>query len=147
VGGLLLSVWGGFKKKIHTSLFGVVGMGIGILLLASAPPQLFLLAVVGMGLTGLMNALANGPLHAIMQTNVPPEVQGRVFTVLNSMTSAMSPLGMIAAAPIAEIFGIRAWFFIGAIGALLMGIVGLLTPAIINLEDEQKTVREPSESN
>lgn len=137
-GGLLLSAWGGFKKKIHTSLFGVIGMGIGILLFTMAPPHLFLFALVGMAITGLMNALANGPLHAIMQANVAPQVQGRVFTVLNSMTSGMSPLGMIAAAPIAELLGIRAWFLIGASGALLMGMAGLLTPAIINLEDEQK---------
>jgi len=137
-GGLLLSTWGGFKKRIHTSLMGIIGMGIGILLLTYAPAQWFFMAVVGMGLVGLMNALANGPLHAIMQANVAPEMQGRVFTALNSMTSAMSPLGMIAAAPVAELFGIRAWFLIGAIGALMMGFIGLLTPAIINLEDEQK---------
>lgn len=141
-GGLLLSAWGGFKKKIYTSLLGVIGMGIGILLFTIAPPHLFLVALVGMGLTGLMNALANGPLHAIMQANVAPEVQGRVFTVLHSMTSGMTPLGMIVAAPIAEFLGIRTWFFIGAFGALLMGVTGLLTPAIINLEDERKKSSE-----
>jgi len=151
-GGLILSTWGGFKKKIHTSLMGIIGMGIGILLLAYAPVQWFFLAVAGIGLVGLMNALANGPLHAIMQSNVAPEVQGRVFTVLNSATSAMSPLGMIAAAPIAELFGIRAWFLIGAIGALLMGAIGLLTPAIINIEDERRNTEKaldllPKKSN
>ena len=30
VGGVLLSVWGGFKRRIYTSLLGVGAMGVGI---------------------------------------------------------------------------------------------------------------------
>ena len=31
LGGLTLSVWGGFRRRIYTSLLGLLGMGAGIL--------------------------------------------------------------------------------------------------------------------
>ncbi len=135
-GGLILSTWGGFKKHILTSLTGIIGMGIGILLIAIAPADQFNLALAGMLITGVMNPIANGSLTAIMQSNVKPEMQGRVFTTLNSMASAMSPISMLIAAPVAGIVGIQGWFYIGGLGCILMGLLGIFNPAIMNIEKE-----------
>jgi DHA3 family macrolide efflux protein-like MFS transporter len=135
-GGLILSTWGGFKKRILTSLTGIIGMGIGILLIAIAPANHFNLALAGMLITGVMNPIANGSLTTIIQSNVKPEMQGRVFTTLNSMASAMSPISMIIAAPVAGIVGIQGWFYIGGIGCIIMGLFGMFTPAMINIEKE-----------
>ena len=46
VGGLLLGVWGGFRRRIYTSLFGVIGMGVSILLVGLAPDWAFAPVVV-----------------------------------------------------------------------------------------------------
>jgi DHA3 family macrolide efflux protein-like MFS transporter len=134
-GGLVLSLWGGFKRRIYTTLMGVTGMGLGILLITFAPQNMFILAIIGMAIAGFMNPITNGPIFSIMQTRVAPEMQGRVFTLLNSLTSAMSPLGMLAAAPVAEQFGIRAWFLLGGISCILLAAVGLLIPAVVHIED------------
>jgi DHA3 family macrolide efflux protein-like MFS transporter len=136
-GGLVLSVWGGFQRRIYTTLMGVTGMGLGILLITFAPQNMFILAIIGMALAGFMNPITNGPIFSIMQTRVAPEMQGRVFTLLNSLTSAMSPLGMLVAAPVAEQFGIRAWFLLGGISCILLAIVGLLVPAVVHIEDNR----------
>jgi DHA3 family macrolide efflux protein-like MFS transporter len=138
-GGLVLSVWGGFKRQIFTTLMGVTGMGLGILLITFAPQNMFFLAVIGMAFTGFMNPITNGPLFTIMQARVAPEMQGRVFTLLNSLSSAMSPLGMLVAAPVAEQFGIRAWFLLGGISCILLAIIGLLIPAVVHIEDNHKS--------
>ncbi|MHB8806431.1 MAG: MFS transporter [Anaerolineaceae bacterium] len=135
-GGIILSTWGGFKKRILTSLTGIIGMGIGILLIAIAPASQFKLALAGMLITGVTNPIANGSLTAIIQSNVKPEMQGRVFTTLNSMASAMSPISMIIAAPVAEIVGIQGWFYIGGIGCIIMGLLGMFNPAMMNIEKE-----------
>jgi DHA3 family macrolide efflux protein-like MFS transporter len=37
VGGILLSIWGGFRKKIATSLMGIIGLGLGVTLVGLAP--------------------------------------------------------------------------------------------------------------
>jgi DHA3 family macrolide efflux protein-like MFS transporter len=136
-GGLVLSVWGGFQRRIYTTLMGVTGMGLGILLITFAPQNMFILAIIGMAVAGFMNPITNGPIFSIMQTRVAPEMQGRVFTLLNSLTSAMSPLGMLVAAPVAEQFGIRAWFLLGGISCILLAIVGLLVPAVVHIEDNR----------
>ena len=136
LGGLILSTWGGFKKRILTTLSGIIGMGAGILLVAVAPSSQFKLALAGIFITGIMNPIANGALFAIIQSSVKPEMQGRVFTTLSSISNAMSPISMLIAAPIAGIVGVQGWFYLGGIGCALMGIIGLLTPLLMNIEKE-----------
>ena len=85
IGGLVLSTWGGFKRNIYTILTGIIGLAVGTGLIALAPSNNFMLAVFGKSLAGFMNPIANGPIFAIMQTYVEPEMQGRVFSLLESM--------------------------------------------------------------
>lgn len=136
-GGLLLGLWGGFKRKTATTLTGLIGMGVGITVLGLTDRNTYLLAVGMMGLVGLMNALANGALGAIMQTKIPPEMQGRIFTVIGSLASAASPLGMLLAAPVAEKLGIRAWYLIAGIFCAAMGVYGFLKRDVYTLDDQE----------
>lgn len=135
-GGVLLSAWGGFKKRIITTLTSIIGMGLAILLIAIAPANLFNLALAGMLMAGFMNPIANGSITAIMQTNVKPEMQGRVFTTLNSLANAMSPISMLIAAPVAELVGIQGWFYIGGIGCILLGLLGFTNSHLMEIEQE-----------
>lgn len=133
-GGLLLSVWGGFKRRMLTSLVGVVTIGLGSLTVGLAPSSAILLAMVAMFFTGVGNPITNGPLMAVIQSAVAPEMQGRVFTLLVSCASAMSPLGLVIAGPLADHFGVRTWFVVGGVVTILMGLVGLFIPAVMDLE-------------
>lgn len=135
LGGLALSVWGGFRRRILTTLAGLIGMGMGIVLIGLTPSSAFLLAVGGMFITGLMNPITNGPIMALMQDLVPAEMQGRVFTVTQSIAAAMSPLGLAVAGPVADLLGVRTWYLVGGMTCLLMGLVSLLIPAIARMED------------
>jgi MFS transporter, DHA3 family, macrolide efflux protein len=137
VGGLLLGVWGGFKKRIVTSMIGVIGLGVGVLLVGIAPSNLFFLAVVGMVVLGVMNPIANGPLQAIMQSKIPPEIQGRVMSLTGAICTAMMPLSMLVSAPIANALGLQFWYWVGGGATILMGIVALLTPTLMNLEQQK----------
>jgi DHA3 family macrolide efflux protein-like MFS transporter len=134
IGGIILSVWGGFKRNIDTTIAGIIGLAIGTVLVASAPSDEFRIAVVGMALAGFMQPMANGPLFAIMQSKVSPEIQGRIFSLLESMVSAMMPLSMLVAAPVAELIGIRGWLAFGAGGCFIIGILLYLIPAVRNIE-------------
>jgi len=136
-GGLLLGVWGGFRRKTATMLTGLLGMGVGITILGLTNSGTYLLAVGMMTLIGLMNALANGALGAIMQTKIPPDMQGRIFTVIGSLASAASPLGMLLAAPVAEWLGIRAWYLIAGVFCGSMGIYGFLKRSVYTLDAQE----------
>ncbi len=134
-GGLILGAWGGFKRRIITSLAGLVGLGLGVLLIGLAPANAFFLAVIGAALVGSMLSLANGPIMAIFQACIEPEMQGRVFTLLTSLASGMAPLGLIIAGPAADALGIRAWFIVGGFVTLLMGLFGFVTPLLLKVEE------------
>jgi len=135
VGGALLGVWGGFKRRIVTGALGVAGLGVGTLLVGIAPAQLIGLAVAGMLVAGMMNACANGPMLAILQAVVAPDMQGRVFTVTMSASMAVSPVGLLIAGPLADLIGVQAWYILGGSACILMCAVILATPALLHIEE------------
>lgn len=135
LGGLVLGVWGGFRQRVLTILVGLVGMGLGTLVIGLVPAHWFGPAVAAMFCTGVMNPIVNGPITAIMQSLVPPEMQGRVFTVIQSLAAAMSPLGLVIAGPVADALGVQTWFLIGGVVCALLGAGAFFVPAIVHLED------------
>lgn len=137
VGGILLGVWGGFKRRIFTTLTALAGIGIGIGLVGLAPSSLFPLAVAGMLFAGAMSSLCNGPIMAIFQTTVSPSMQGRVFTLMGSATTAMMPLGLAVAGPIADVIGVRTWFLIGAVVTIVAAVWGFFIPSLVNIEQDR----------
>jgi DHA3 family macrolide efflux protein-like MFS transporter len=135
LGGLLLGIWGGFKRRILTTLVGLFGLGIGTLMIGFTPASSLFVVVGAMFLIGFMQPIVNGPLLAVLQAVVAPEMQGRVFTLVGSMAAAMSPLGLVIAGPLSDAVGVRAWFIAGGILTGCMGVAGFLVPSILHVED------------
>ncbi len=142
VGGVALSAWGGFKRRIYTILMGILGIGTGILLTASAPADWFWLAVVAHALLGVMSPIANGPIMALMQARVPVNMQGRVFGSISSLATGMMPLSMLIATPVGEWLGVRAWYFIGGTVTILMATAGFFMPRLTHIEDQELAVND-----
>lgn len=138
-GGILLSLWGGFKKRIVTSMVGLLAMGVFFALLGLLPSGAFVWAVAAAFAAALMLPLINGPVQAILQASVAPEMQGRVFTLVGSMASAMAPLGLVLAGPLADAFGIRTWYVVAGIVVTLTGAVGFFIPALMQFEERTHT--------
>jgi DHA3 family macrolide efflux protein-like MFS transporter len=134
-GGILLGVWGGFKRRVHTTFVGLVFAGIGTLVLGTATSAS--MALAGIVTLGVTIALVNGPIQAVLQATVAPEFQGRVFTLYTSAAGAMTPLGLAIAAPVAELLGVQAWYVAGGIACVAMGIMGFLIPSIARIEDTE----------
>ncbi len=144
-GGLILGAWGGFKKRMLTSLVGLIGLGIGFSIIGLVPTHLFWLGVVSAFFAASMIAIVNGPVHAILQSVVKPEMQGRVFTLVGSLSSAMAPLGLIVAGPVADAIGVQSWYVIGGVACILMAVIGYLIPAVMNIEDNHRVARETAQ--
>ncbi|HEX2979616.1 MAG TPA: MFS transporter [Anaerolineaceae bacterium] len=137
-GGIVLGAWGGFKRRIVTTFVGVIGMGLGITLIGFSPANLFWLAVAGMAFTGLMQPITNGPLFAVVQSIVDSEMQGRVLSLINAMSAAMSPLSLAVAGPVSDALGIRVWYVIAGVFCVLVGILAFFIPAVIHIEEQKK---------
>ena len=135
-GGILLGVWGGFKSRVVTAFSALAVGGLFIVLFGFVPGSMLLLAVAAFFLFSALNSMANGTFFAAMQAAIPPEMQGRVFTLLMSFSAAMAPLGLAVAGPVADIIGAMTWFVLGGATLTLMGVLGFFIPAIMNLEKD-----------
>jgi DHA3 family macrolide efflux protein-like MFS transporter len=134
-GGITLSVWGGFRRRSLTGLLALALSGIGFAAVGVAPAGAFPMALGAMFFAWFMNPIANGSLIAVLQVIVPAEMQGRVFTLLQSAAGAMIPLGLIIAGPVAEARGVQIWFLVAGVAMAAMGIGALFVPAITRLDD------------
>lgn len=132
-GGVLLGVWGGFKRRILTVQTGFMMLGIASLIIGGT--GVLGLAMMGMFLIGVAATLINGAVQAIMQAVVEPGIQGRVFSLTTSAAAAVSPLGLLIAGPAADIVGVQGWYVLGGAACILFGIVGLFIPVLMNVEN------------
>jgi DHA3 family macrolide efflux protein-like MFS transporter len=142
--GVILSAWGGFQRRIVTSLSGVVGVGLGVILFGLAPADRFFLLLVAGFLQGFAVVFANGPLQAIFQSTIAPDVQGRVFSLIGAGAAAMMPLGLLIAGPVADWLGVQAWYIIGGATCLLTTLSATFVPAIMNIEQNQLPAQDAS---
>jgi DHA3 family macrolide efflux protein-like MFS transporter len=102
-GSLLLTAWGGPKKRIHGVLGGWALSGLANQLLMGLGGSLpFWLAASFMG--SFIGPIINGSNQAIWQSKVAPDIQGRVFSIRRLIAQITAPLGMLLAGPLADQF-------------------------------------------
>jgi DHA3 family macrolide efflux protein-like MFS transporter len=133
-GGLVLGIWGGFRSRVRTALAAIVGLGVATLALGATPAAFFPLGVVAMFVVGACAAVANGSIAAVFQATVAPEYQGRVFTLMASVATAMTPVGLLLATPIADLTGVRSWYLAGGMVCTILGAATFLVRPILEME-------------
>ncbi|MHA2194667.1 MAG: MFS transporter, partial [Promethearchaeota archaeon] len=111
LGGIVTSIKKEWKHKIGVYFSGLaILMGL-ISVLGLAPSGLFIsLWLVG-AVIGFILPVVNTIYMTIIQTTVPHDKMGRVSSVIQSIASSISPIGTLAAGPLAVFMGIRSVFF------------------------------------
>ncbi len=137
-GGLLLSVWGGFKRRILTSMMGLLMLGTSFTVQGVLPSNLFVVAMMAGMLGGISQPITNGPLFAVLQATVAPNMQGRVMSLIGALATAVTPLSLLVAGPIADVLGVQVWYLIGGVVCFALGVAGFFIPALVNIESEMK---------
>jgi DHA3 family macrolide efflux protein-like MFS transporter len=123
IGGLAMSGWGGPKRRVHgvlvgwilASLLGQVALGLG---------QSLPVWVVAAFLFSFFSPIINGSNQAIWQAKVPPDVQGRVFSVRMLIAWLVTPLSRLIAGPLADRVFEPAMNSGGSLVPLFGGLVG-----------------------
>lgn len=159
VGGVVMSAWGGPKRRVHGVLTGWFLSGLlGMTLLGLG--QTWPVWAGSLFLGAVLVPIINGSNQAIWQTKVAPDVQGRVFSVRRLIAWATNPLAQLAAIPLADSLlepamreggrlvntfgwlvgtgpgaGTALIFVFGGLAAAGIGLAGYLVPAIRNAED------------
>jgi len=157
VGGIGMSLWGGFKRRVHgvlagwivsSLIFSLVGVGVELPLWIGA-----------IALSSLFGPLVDGSNQAIWQSKVPPDLQGRVFSarlLIAWITNPISPLiagllgdfvfepAMQVPSGLSSLFG---WLvpvgpgagmglivFLSSFGGVIAGVAGYLNSSTRNAE-------------
>ncbi len=134
VGGVLLGIWGGFKKRIWTTWFSLTIIGICFVAVSFLLPNQFSIFLPIIFILSFMIPFIDGPFLAILQANVTPEYQGRVLTMTTSLLWLTTPVGLAVAGPVSDRFGLPIWYLIAGIMCLLGVLAGLLLPQVRNIE-------------
>ena len=115
-GGVLMSTWGGFRRRGRTLTAGLLAFGVlaaGMGLSRHFVPYLGLMALYGTALTVVQTAITT-----MLQEHTEADMQGRVFGLLSTMYAGCLPLGMAIFGPLADVVSLR-WIMAGAGGAIL----------------------------
>ena len=128
VSSLIMGVWGGLRKR-----FLMISLAIGLqgtaILVSGALPQSGLWAfVVCAFFMAAAGTIFNVPYMAYIQESTPPEVMGKVFSLLMTAMTVAMPIGLLVAGPAVEAVGVDTWFFwsgVAMIGAAIL--CGVLT--------------------
>ncbi|MFM8876294.1 MAG: MFS transporter [Anaerolineae bacterium] len=101
VGGLLIGLWGGFKKRMNSIFLGEALTGLFLLVvfgLGRSLPVWIIAVVIG----GIFPIFTNGASQAIWQSKVAPDVQGRVFSARRMIAWSVGPITPILAGLLAD---------------------------------------------
>jgi DHA3 family macrolide efflux protein-like MFS transporter len=156
-GTLVMSAWGGGKRKIYTLLGAGVLSGL-FLSAVGLRTSIPLIAICGIGMM-FLGPFMNACSQAIWQAKVAPDVQGRVFAVRRTIAWSAGIIAPLLAAPLADyvfkpsmavggalvpllgpVFGVGASRGIGVMISLVgllttdVAVIAMLTPLIRRVE-------------
>jgi MFS family permease len=135
VGGLLLIVWGGLKRRrIYGVLVPMACTGLADIVFGLTP-LLYVAAAASLTFS-VMSPLLNGHSQTIWQTQTPRELQGRVFSVRRIIAQCTLPVGALSAGTLAGVFD--PGHVLAALGLLLVLFctVQLFNPDLLRVEDK-----------
>ena len=122
VGGVMMSIWGGFRKKeriLKEGLFAFGTFAIGMGLTKNFILYLLLMFFYGIALTAVQTSITT-----LLQEKSESAMHGRVFGIFSTMYAGFLPLGMLLFGPLADLLPLQ-WLMAGS-GAALIGIAGII---------------------
>jgi len=121
VGGIAVSLYGNIKNKILTIALCLVAFGISFTLLGLAGN--FVLYLLVMGISGFFMPIIATAETVFIQEITAPQMMGRVFSIIQIITSAAMPLAILLFGPLADVVPVETLLIISGI---LLALVGLI---------------------
>lgn len=125
LGGLLFTI--SKKERNITTLFlqGIIGYGLLSIFLGFSKE--FWYFGILMFLVSFCIPIIQSALITFLQENVDPEVQGRIFSVLQAIFSGLMPLGMLVFGPLSDYVSLDILFIVAGISMTIIGIISILS--------------------
>jgi DHA3 family macrolide efflux protein-like MFS transporter len=101
LGGVLISTWGGPKKKKIPAVIAAISLSsIGYVIASLHPSVVF--PAVGQFVVALFLPVSAALSQAVWQVKVPADIQGRVFSIRAMIAFSIIPLANLVAGPLAD---------------------------------------------
>ena len=99
-GGLLTILWQGTTRKIDTILPALMLAAVGLIVFGMVRSPLLL----GLTLFGMMlpYKMTNALLNTIQQSNIPPDMQRRVFALMGQISTFAMPITYLVTGPLVD---------------------------------------------
>jgi len=155
---LLLSAWGGHKRRIHGLLVGMMGAGLSKIIFGVS--QTPLIWIPAQFCSSFNFPWMYSSDRAIWMTKVEPNLQGKVFATHTTISRFTPAIGRLMAGPLADYFfepamkpegnlapifgrifgtnpgaGMALLYVLCALCMLLVGLVGYAFPVLCHVED------------
>ncbi len=101
VGGVVLTAWGGPRRRIHGVLLGFIGSNLLGMIPLGLGQSLVPWSIAAFMMLFFM-PIINGSNQSLWQAKVAPDVQGRVFATRRLIAQISGPVGMLIAGPLAD---------------------------------------------
>ena len=139
-GGLFIAAWGGFSNRLHT--IAASALVTAVCTFALGLPMSFALYSILMGILGVAMLAFQTPFMVLMQERVDGDYMGRVFGVLNMLSSSLMPLAMLFFGPLADRIPIERLLIATGI---LLGVQGLCMFADRTMTEAGRPLSQPEE--
>jgi len=105
LGAIIMTVKKHWRHMTLTIIIGLFSISVGFVAIGLVPEGNFVALYIFAALLLVLNPIVNGLFQTIIVFMIPPEKMGRVISVLITMSSIASPLGLILAGPAADLLG------------------------------------------
>lgn len=120
IGGLLITAWGGFKKRINTTI--LAGAFYGVLMIGLGKAPIFLVYLFCNTLIGITSPCYNAPITATIQEKAASEMHGRIFSFMQIAASSALPMGMVLFGPLADIVRVQTLLVMSGTAVVVISI-------------------------
>ena len=108
------------RPRVVFAAFGLRGVVDVVLASVTALPA----ALGALALYGLGTSTGNVTFSSVIQSHVPPQLRGRVFSAFDLIWQAMRLVSLLVGGVLADILGIHAVFYTGGVLLLAAALVG-----------------------
>ena len=140
LGGILIASWGGFKKRMNTTL--AAGAVYGLIMIGLGNAGVFLLYLLFNTAIGITSPCYNAPVTVTIQEKVSPGMQGRIVSFMQIATSCALPLGMLVFGPLADLVPVQ--YLLNSAGLMILIICCIVWKANgFSVESATENIEQP----
>jgi len=133
-GGFIMMLWKGYKPRFKSIIISFTFTIICMIILGLIPSGIFWAIYLTATILGITMTFMNTQFFSVLQTVIPKEIQGRIFSTTFGLIKVLLPIALIALGFLAENIGLSIVFIASPIIAVIISFIFLLTTSVLELD-------------